>query len=98
VHRLLVVPVAVLGLAGCGADVASAARVAQQAADALEQQVGVRPVVTCPEDVALEVGATTRCTLTAPGDTTEYGLTVTVTAVDGDEATVDVQVDDEPLG
>jgi len=37
---------AVLGLAGCGADTASAETVAQQAADALEQQVAVRPVVT----------------------------------------------------
>ncbi len=37
-------------------------------------------------------------TLTAGDDPTEYGVTVTVTAVDGGDAEFDVEVDGEPQG
>lgn len=99
-HRrpLLVLPFLLLGLGACGAGVLEAGTVEEGAADALEEQVGIRPEVSCPDDLDAEVGATTRCTLTAPGDPTEYGVTVTVSSVDGDTANFDVQVDDQPQG
>ena len=34
----------------------------------------------------------------AGDDPTEYGVTVTVTSVDGDTVNFDVEVDDEPRG
>jgi hypothetical protein len=95
---------AVLALPACGSDVVrlqddtlSADEVATTAEDALEQQVGTRPDITCPEELAKEEGATTRCTLTGGDDPVEYGVTVTVTSADGDTR-IGVEVDDEPLG
>jgi len=99
---LIAVPFLLAGLAGCSFNfgstpVLSAEEVATQAEDALEEQVGVRPDVSCPDDVDAEVGAETRCTLTAGGDPTEYGVSVKVTSVEGEKATFDVQVDEKPL-
>jgi hypothetical protein len=85
-------------LAGCGAGTVSKADLATAAENLLEKQVGQRPDVTCPDDLEAEVGATMRCTLTAEGLDGRYGVTVTVTKVDGDQARFDVQVDTEPLG
>ena len=95
---LFAVPLLAGGLAACGAEAVSADDVADQAADALEAQAGVRPDISCPEDLDAEVGAETRCTLTAGGDPTEYGVTVTVTSVDDDRPTLQVRVDEDPLG
>ncbi len=96
--RLLVAtPVLALGLAACGSSLA-ADDVAEGAEDALEAEVGARPEVSCPEDLEAEVGAETRCTLTVPGDNEEYGVTVTVTSVEGDTTNFDVRVDEEPTG
>ena len=89
-------PLLLLSPAACGTAVLGADKVADGAEDALEEQVGVRPDVTCPDDLEATVGAKGRCTLTAPGDDAEYGLTVTVTKVDGDDAAFDVAVDDAP--
>jgi hypothetical protein len=87
------------GLAACGgSDVLTADTVAESAEDALEEQIGARPDISCPDDVEAKVGEETRCTLTGGDDPTEYGVTVTVTSVDGNNATFDVVVDDEPLG
>ncbi|MFD2092636.1 DUF4333 domain-containing protein [Blastococcus deserti] len=98
-RRLLVAtPLLSLGLAACGAGSLAADDVAEGAEDALEAQVGARPDITCPEDLDAEVGAETRCTLTVAGDEEEYGVTVTVTSVEGDTANFDVQVDEEPAG
>jgi hypothetical protein len=93
---LLATTVLALGLGACGSGSLSADDVAEGAEDALETQVGARPDVTCPEDLEAEVGAETRCILTAGDDPTEYGVTVTVTSVEGDTANFDVEVDDEP--
>lgn len=98
-HRmtpLAVLPVLGLVLAGCGNPTLSAGTVSKAAEDALEQQVGQRPTVKCPKDVDAKVGATTRCTLTADGLDGSYGVTVTVTSVEGDKAHFDVKVDDHP--
>jgi hypothetical protein len=96
-HRLLVVVPVLACLAACGADPIPAPDVAQAAEDLLEEEIGFRPEVTCPDDVEAEVGASTRCTLTAGDDPTEYGVTVTLAALEEDEPGWSVQVDEEPL-
>jgi hypothetical protein len=95
---LVAVPVFLLLLAGCGSGSGSlsAETVATGAEDALEKQVGERPDIECPEELPAEVGAETRCTLTAGTDPTTYGITVTVTSVEGDTANFDVEVDEQP--
>ena len=98
---VLAAPLLALTLAGCtfsasSSDSLPADDVAEGAEEALEAQVGARPDVTCPDDLAAEVDATTRCTLSMDGDPEQYGVTVTVTSVDGDTANFDVQVDEEP--
>lgn len=86
---------ATLTLTACGTSTLSAKEVATTAEDALEAEVGARPDISCPEDLPRERGATTRCTLTAGDDPTEYGVTVTVTSTDGDTR-IGVEVDDAP--
>jgi hypothetical protein len=96
----LLAPAALLlaGLSACGADPVPAAQVAASAEKALERQIGIRPDITCPKELEAKVGASTRCTLTAAGDPTKYGVTVTVTSVDGDSPDLQVKVDEEPAG
>ncbi len=91
----------VLTLTSCGAvslasDTLSATEIAEAAEDALEQEVGTRPDITCPEGLPKEEGAETRCTLTSGDDPVEYGVTLTITSTDG-ETRLGVEVDDEPL-
>jgi hypothetical protein len=96
VRRLfIVVP---LLLAACGAATVPAADVADDAEQLLEEEVGVRPDITCPADIVVEVGASLNCVLTAGDDPTEYAVTVTVAAVEDDEPRYSVEVDQEPLG
>ena len=95
---LAAVPILLLGLSACGSSTLSRDEVATKAEDALEQQIGVRPNINCPEDVEAKVGAQTRCTLTGGDDPTEYGVSIKVTEVDGDNAKFDIQVDDQPSG
>ena len=93
-----------LTLPACGsvelaAETLSATEVADAAENALEQEVGTRPDITCPGVLAKEEGASTRCTLTGGDDPVEYGVTVTVTSVSEDGGTrIGVEVDDEPSG
>ena len=49
--------------------------------------------VSCP-DLPADVGATQRCSLRAGGDT--YGVTVTVTSVQGSDVKFDIAVDPAP--
>jgi hypothetical protein len=75
--------------------------VAEQIADALEKEVGVRPAVTCSEELPAEVGADVVCDLTTASDPeTIYPVTATVTSVDNDtgEVKFDVAVADAPAG
>jgi len=75
--------------------------VAEQIASALEKKVGVRPVVTCPEELAAEVGADVVCDLTTEADPeTIYPVTATVTSVNPDtgEVKFDVTVANAPAG
>ena len=95
---LLALPILLAAGACGGPGTLSADEVATQAEDSLEEQVGTRPDVSCPEDLPAEVGAEMRCTLTAGDDPIEYGVTVTVTSVEGDTASFDVVVDDARAG
>jgi hypothetical protein len=87
-----------LALSGCGTGPAAPSQVAAEAARVLEARTGVPSDVSCPSELPAEVGAELRCVLTPEGDPQEYGVTVTVTAVDGDVLDLDVRVDDEPGG
>jgi hypothetical protein len=98
IRRAVVVLPVLLLATGCGTGTVDKGDVATAAEDSLEQQVGQRPDVSCPEDLEGKVGATTRCTLTADGVDGTYGVTVTVTKVEGDQASFDFQVDSEPQG
>lgn len=93
---LLVVP-ALLVVAACSSTpVITQSTLEEQAIAELTASVGQAPdSLTCPGDLNAEVGATSRCELTA-GDST-YGVTITVTAVNGDVAEFDVVVDDTPV-
>jgi hypothetical protein len=69
--------------------------VAKEISSQLEQQVGRAPEsVTCPSNLKGEVGSTLRCELSDSGQT--YGVTATVTKVDGSNVKFDIKVDDEP--
>jgi hypothetical protein len=93
---LAATPILLFGLVACSADVVTAEETSDKAEDALEGQIGTRPDISCPDDLEAEVGAETRCVLTAGDDPTEYGVTVTVTSVDGDTVNFDIEVDSEP--
>jgi hypothetical protein len=94
---LAALPLLLVVLGGCAAGPLSAEDVATRAEDALEERSGVRPEITCPEDLAAEVGARTTCTLTAGGDPTEYGVEVTVTSIEDERVRFGIEVDREPL-
>jgi len=86
-----------LGATGCGSESVSTNDLEAEVAAQLEVVVGQAPdSVDCPDPLPAEVGAEVRCTLTS-GDTT-FGLTLTVTSVEDDQALFDVVVDDEPQG
>ena len=97
--QLAAIPLLLAGLAACSSTpMLTADTVAASAEDALEKQIGTRPTITCPDDVEAKIGEKTRCTLTAGDDPTKYGVTVTVTSVEGKKATFNVQVDEQPQG
>ena len=83
--------------AGCsfGGNAVPANDVAKEISAQLKAQTGKAPKsVTCPSDLADEVGATLRCELNDGRDT--YGVSVTVTEVKGDNVNFDLKVDGEP--
>jgi hypothetical protein len=50
--------------------------------------------VSCPDNLKGVVGATLRCQLSDGGK--NYGVTVTVTSVDGNDVEFDIKRDDQP--
>jgi hypothetical protein len=97
VNRRAAVVAGVFLVTACGADRVPAGAVAAEAADVLAERTGVRSVVDCPAGLEAEAGTEVRCVLTPTGAAERYGVTVRVTSVEGDEVTVDVQVDGVPL-
>ncbi|WP_329209611.1 DUF4333 domain-containing protein [Streptomyces sp. NBC_01708] len=84
------------GSGGGSAPKVSAAHLGDTVAEKLTATTGQpKPDVTCPDDLVGKVGTTTRCTLQA-GDGSTLGVTVTVTAVDGDKIDYDIKADDTP--
>ncbi|MGW7262588.1 DUF4333 domain-containing protein [Streptomyces sp. NPDC054842] len=88
-------------LVGCSASVdvgasepeLSAGKLSDEVARKLAAATGQpKPDVSCPEDLAGEVGTTTRCTLTA-GDGSTLGVTVTVTSVEDERIKFDIEAD-----
>jgi Domain of unknown function (DUF4333) len=93
-HKIVMsIVVLVLAATACsGGKVLDEAEVEEGAKQALTETVGQEPdSIDCPDDLEAEVGATMRCELTEGNDT--LGVTVTVTSIDGDNATYDVEVD-----
>ena len=97
-HLLATVPALFLGLTACGGDTLDGGEVSTTVADQLEEQAGSRPNVDCPEEIPAEVGSEVRCTLSVDGEPDEYGVTVTITSVEGDTAEYEAEVDSEPMG
>ncbi|RZU33942.1 DUF4333 domain-containing protein [Blastococcus saxobsidens] len=97
-RRALLGFVAVLsaGSTACGADRVPADAVAAEAAAVLAERTGVRSQVSCPDELEVVPGTALRCELTPEGASERYGVTVTVTSVDGDDVDVAVEVDDAP--
>ncbi|GAB3483235.1 DUF4333 domain-containing protein [Nocardiopsis coralliicola] len=76
--------------------VVAAEDVAEQSAAALEAEVGQTPEdFSCSQGLRAEVGTEIRCNF--QGDGTLYGVTITVTEVNGDDVSWDIKVDDQPL-
>jgi hypothetical protein len=70
-------------------------QVANQISVQIAQQIGHKPdSVTCPDNLKGTQGAALRCELTDQGQT--YGVTVTVTSVQGGDVTFDYKVDNQP--
>lgn len=103
VHAVAVVACATAVLAGCSAKVnvntdrtISKTSLEKGVSDQLTKAVGRSPdSVECPDPLTAKVGETTRCVLT--GDGVRYGVTVTITAVDGSDYRYRAQVDNQPL-
>ncbi len=90
----------VAGLAECPTAVAQPVTVDKETvagavSEQLAKKVGSPPdSVTCPEDLEGVVGTELRCELVTGNDT--YGLTVTVTSVEGTTVNFGISVDDKP--
>jgi hypothetical protein len=91
---LLVLSVGACSLSGSGS--VGTEDLEEQVSATLAEQVGQAPdEVDCPDALDAEEGAEVRCVLTSGGSS--IGLTVTATAVDGDDVTLGIQVDDEVM-
>jgi hypothetical protein len=86
------------GASASAAVTVPASAVAEEAENALEAEVGSRPVIDCGEDtVELVNGTELRCDLHAEGfEDMLYGTTVNISDVQGAKYHIDVQVDEEP--
>lgn len=99
---VLIGAIAVGVMTGCSANVSAnptvpANDIAETAADALEEQVGVRPDMDCGQDqVDLVDGTVVDCILTDPTTESTFDAPVTVSEVNGTDYTVSVEVADTP--
>ena len=94
-RRLLpvVLPVAALALlTGCSEAAVTAADVEEQARTQFAEQFPVEGV-ECPDDLPAEEGATITCVLESEG--TSFEMTATVTGIEGDEASFDLELTEE---
>ncbi|WP_144876821.1 DUF4333 domain-containing protein [Microbacterium sp. 1.5R] len=99
----LLVAVLVAGvLSGCTVSATAnltvpASDVAASAADALEDEIGIRPEMDCGDgQVDLVDGTVVDCVLTDPNTSSTFDAPVTIDGVDGTRYTVSVEVADAP--
>ncbi|MCB1015595.1 MAG: DUF4333 domain-containing protein [Acidimicrobiales bacterium] len=86
-------------LVGCSEDSVPQADVEAEAETQLAAEVGGTGLdVSCPGDLKAEVDETMECDLTVDGDDNTYPVTLTVTAVDGNQANFDIEVGDPSGG
>lgn len=100
IHRrapILTGPAMALAVVGCSSGTGSVSNeeLQDKVFEAVAAEVGTEPEsVTCDDDLPAEVDAEVRCVLKAPnGD--RLGVTVTASAIDGDDVELDIVVDDE---
>ena len=91
-------------LAGCSGSVnltTSPETIEEQAAQALQNQVGSEeaPGMDCgDESIDVVDGTVVDCILTDPADGTEYDSTVTISDVEGTNFHISVEVSEQPRG
>lgn len=92
---LIAIPLLLVGCSFSSNLTTSAASVAEQAAQALQDQLGTdtAPEIDCGEEaIDLLDGTVVDCLLTDPSSGLEYDTTVTLSDVDGSNFHIDVQV------
>jgi hypothetical protein len=94
----LAIPLALLAFAGCGTKTVSKDEVEKQVQsyfDNLAKQNGQAkfPDIKCPHDLEAKKGKSERCS--AKGTDGTLGITVTVTDVSGDKASLSFKADDK---
>lgn len=101
----VVVGVVAMGaLSGCSVNASAnltvpGSDIADSAAGALEEQIGIRPEMDCgDEQVDLVDGTVVDCVLTDPSTESTFDAPVTISDVDGTEYKVSVEVADTPRG
>lgn len=93
---LLAVLTLTVTAAGCGGAVVKESELETQAKKAVGSVAGREPEsIDCPGDIDAEVDATIRCVLEDNGR--RWGMTITITEVDGEDVRFTTQVDDEQL-
>lgn len=76
-----------------------ASDIADTAAGALEEQIGIRPEMDCGDNqVDLVDGTVVDCVLTDPNTGSTFDAPVTIDEVDGTNYTVSVEVAETPRG
>jgi hypothetical protein len=89
------VAVLALVLSGCGTASIKRSELETQTQRALTKSVGKQaPKAVCPDELEAKKGAETRCHMDFP-ESKRLGITVTVSAVDGDKARFAVAADDK---
>ncbi|MBW9210974.1 DUF4333 domain-containing protein [Mumia sp. zg.B21] len=94
-RTLVLVPLALTVLAGCGHAPMSEKSVEEKASEEMGKQIGLAPVVDCPDDLESRAGATMDCTLSDPnGSNKEYSMTVRVVSLENGVAKLKFALDD----
>ncbi|WP_300016922.1 DUF4333 domain-containing protein [Pseudonocardia sp.] len=85
---------AVAGLAGCSSTV-DQADVETSIKSAVDQSIPGAGPVTCPDDLAAEVGASLRCEFVVEGQPVD--AVATITSIEGDTANYDITTEARPV-
>lgn len=95
-RAVALVPLALVLLAGCGHAPMPEKSVEEKASEEMGKQIGIAPVVDCPDDLESRQGASMSCTLSDPnGSEKKYSMTVRVVSLKNGVAKLDFALDDE---